>query len=105
MNRSIYRAAYPGEEDRRHNVALRSRFSTAWRLLDQTQNESDPVDTTLFLVLQRMQRLYPETHADELEATLLAVLNARTKRRQKKPKVKHSVLTASSKTHHTERPA
>lgn len=73
--------APPALLDRRQNRPQRARIDSALDLL-QVDTAGERLETLLYRVLNRLQRLHPDTPAPELEAAVRTALRRRQSRRE-----------------------
>jgi len=70
----------PPIPDRRLNQKQRERFDTAMRLLGPALEQDDASDTTMYLVMERLQKYYPEMSASDVEALLMSAMRSLKKK-------------------------
>lgn len=66
--------------ERRFNHKLRERFDTAMKLLKPILERDTPPDTRMYLVMERLQSIYPDLTASEVEVLMMSVLRAQKKK-------------------------
>ncbi len=66
----------PGIPDRHYDPKQRERHETALRLLAPALEQDDASDTTMYLVMERLQKFYPEMSATDVEALFMSALRS-----------------------------